>query len=162
MKEGTRSPAPAGGTKVPEVPAPPPPRGTPGPRIAVPQPRPSTGRAALPDGPVVVPDRAGRVELEPPVLALLSGRDEWTARSVASLLWSARLAGRAEAALTAGQVEILLGALGDAVALRRRGAGTLGCLDCKNEAEGRCSSHAHDLDRALAYSELALLLAARA
>jgi hypothetical protein len=96
------------------------------------------------------------------VLARLPGRDDRTARTVASLLWHARLAGQAQASLTASQVETLLAALGDAFVYRRGGADSLGCLDCENLAEGRCPSHAQDLDRARAYGELALLLAARA
>jgi hypothetical protein len=167
MKEGTHAPAPARGAEEPEVPqVPPAPPGAPAapglPGIAVPQPRPATGRVGLPDDPAPARDKAGSGEWERSVPAWRPGREEWTTRSMASLLCSARLAERATAALTASQVETLLAALGDAVAYRRCGADSLGCLDCESVTEGRCPLHAQNLDRARAYGELALLLAARA
>lgn len=118
MKDGMHAPAPARGGEVPEVPqVPPAPRGTPPapglPGIAIPQPRPATGRIVLPDDLPADLDE---------LLAWLPGRDDWTARTVASLLWHARLAGQAQAALTASQVETLLAALGDAFVYRRGGA----------------------------------------
>ena len=85
--------------------------------------------------------------------------DKRNAASVVSLLWRARLAGRAEA-LTQRQMEVVLGALSDAAAYRNSGAESLGCWDCENFPGSRCSEHAKDLDRARACSELASELAA--
>jgi hypothetical protein len=123
-------------------------------------PAPARG-AEVPKVPQVPP--APRSTPAPPLpgIAVPQPRPATGRVALAPLLWSARFAGRAEAPLTAGQVETLLDALGDAVVYRRCGADSLGCLDCENVPEGRCPSHAHDLDRARAYSELALLLAAR-
>lgn len=84
--------------------------------------------------------------------------DKRNAASVASLLWRARLAGRDEAALTPRQLEVVLGALGDAVLYRTSGADTSSCWDCENIPGGRCADHAKDADRARACADLALLL----
>jgi hypothetical protein len=86
--------------------------------------------------------------------------DKRNATSVVSLLWRARLAGRAEAALSGRQLEIVLGALADAAAYRESGAESLGCWDCENFPGGRCAEHAKDLDLAQACTELAAALAA--
>ncbi len=94
-------------------------------------------------------------------LARLVKWDKRNAMSVVSLLWRARLAGRAEAALTRRQLEIVLGALSDAAAYRASGADSVGCRDCENIPAGRCAEHAKDLDRAAACTELASVLGAR-
>lgn len=85
--------------------------------------------------------------------------DKRNAAAVASLLWRARAAGRAEVALTARQVEILVTALEDAAVYRTSGADALGCWDCENIPGGRCADHARDADRAHACTELAAQLA---
>jgi hypothetical protein len=72
----------------------------------------------------------------------------------------ARAAGRAEAALTTRQLEIMVTALEDAAVYRESGADALGCWDCENIPGGRCADHAKDTDRARAYTELAAQLAA--
>jgi len=87
--------------------------------------------------------------------------DKRNAASVVSLLWRARLAGRAEAALSDGELDIVLGALSDAASYRDSGADSLGCSDCENVLSGRCSEHAKDPDRARSCTELASALAAR-
>jgi hypothetical protein len=105
--------------------------------------------------------------------AMLGGRDRqflsrlvhWDKRNaatVASLLWRARLAGRAEVALAARQMEIVLTALEDAAAYRTSGAAAAGCWDCESIPGGRCADHARDADRARAFTELATVLAAGA
>ncbi len=86
--------------------------------------------------------------------------DKRNAASVVSLLWRARLAGRAEAALTGRQLEIVLGALTAAAAYHESGAGSVGCWDCENFPGGRCAEHAKELDLARACTELASVLAA--
>jgi hypothetical protein len=86
--------------------------------------------------------------------------DKRNVSSVISLIWRARLAGRAEVALTAPQLDVVLGALSDAAAYRDSGADSLGCWACENVPGGRCSEHVKDLDRARACSELASVLAA--
>jgi len=88
--------------------------------------------------------------------------DKRNAAAVASLLWRARLAGRAEVALTARQMEIVLTALEDAAAYRTSGAAAVGCWDCENIPCGRCADHARDADRARACTELAAHLASGA
>jgi hypothetical protein len=91
-------------------------------------------------------------------LARLIKWDKRNALSVISLLWRARQAGRAEAALTTRQLEIVLGALSDAATYRESGADSMGCWDCGNFPGGRCSEHAGDFDRARACHELASAL----
>lgn len=95
----------------------------------------------------------------------LSKLDHWDKRNaaaVASLLSRARATGRAEAGLTARQLEIVVTALEDAAVYRDSGADALGCWDCENIPGGRCTDHAKDADRARAYTELAAQLAAGA
>lgn len=92
-------------------------------------------------------------------LARLVKWDKRNALSVISLIWRARQAGRAEAALTARQLEIVLGALSDAATYRESGADSMGCWDCGNFPGGRCSEHVGDFDRARACTELASTLA---
>ena len=86
--------------------------------------------------------------------------DKRNAAAVVSLLWRARLAGRAEVALTERQLEIVLAALSDTAAYRTSGADSLGCWACENVPAGRCAEHAKDMDRASACAELAAALAA--
>jgi hypothetical protein len=92
-------------------------------------------------------------------LARLIKWDKRNALSVISLLWRARQAGRAEAALTTRQLEVVLGALSDAATYRESGADSMGCWDCGNFPGGRCPEHAGDFDRARACHELASALA---
>jgi hypothetical protein len=103
----------------------------------------------------------------------LSGRDRqflsrlvhWDKRNaavVASLLARTRLAGRAEAGLSARQLEIVLTALEDAAAYRTPGAEAADCWDCENIPGGRCADHSRDADRARACTELAAQLSAGA
>jgi hypothetical protein len=87
--------------------------------------------------------------------------DKRNAASVVSLLWRARLVGRAESGLSEGELAIVLGALSDAATYRDSGAGSLGCRDCENMLDGRCAEHAGDLDRARSCTELASVLAER-
>jgi hypothetical protein len=105
--------------------------------------------------------------------ASLNGRDrqllnklvQWDRRNaadVASLLWRARVAGRAEAGLTATQLEIVVTALDDAATYRDSGADALGCWDCESIPGGRCAEHSKDADRARACTELAAQLKAAA
>jgi hypothetical protein len=84
--------------------------------------------------------------------------DKRNAASVISLIWRARLAGRAEVALTAGQLAVVLGALSDAATYRDSGADSLGCWACENVPGGRCAEHVKDIDRARACTELASVL----
>jgi hypothetical protein len=86
--------------------------------------------------------------------------DKRNGAAVASLLWRARQAGRAEVALSARQMEIVLTALEDAAAYRTSGAVAAGCWDCANIPGGRCADHARDADRARACTELAAQLTA--
>jgi hypothetical protein len=81
--------------------------------------------------------------------------DKRNALSVVSLLRRARQAGQNEAALTLRQLEVVLGALGDAASYRSSGVASAGCWDCENVPTGRCAEHAKDNDRARAYAELA-------
>jgi hypothetical protein len=92
-------------------------------------------------------------------LARLIKWDKRNALSVISLLRRARQAGRAEAALTTRQLEVVLGALSDAATYRESGADSMGCWDCGNFPGGRCPEHAGDFDRARACHELATALA---
>jgi hypothetical protein len=86
--------------------------------------------------------------------------DKRNAAAVVSLLCEARAAGRAEAGLTARQLEIVVTALEDAAVYRDSGADALGCWDCENIPGGRCADHSKDADRARACTDLAAQLAA--
>jgi hypothetical protein len=92
--------------------------------------------------------------------------DKRNAASVASLLERAqeagREAGRAEAGLTARQLEVVVAALGDAAVYRASGAAAASCWDCELVPGGRCADHARDFDRASAYADLASTLSAPA
>ncbi len=91
-------------------------------------------------------------------LARLVHWDKRSAASVASLIWRARQAGRAEAALTPRQLETVLAALKDAAIYRSAGVAAASCWDCDMIPGGRCAEHAKDNDRARAYAELAVSL----
>jgi hypothetical protein len=90
-------------------------------------------------------------------------RDQRYTASLASVLWKARSAGRAEAALKPQELETVIGALKDAARYRESGADTMGCRDCENVPAGRCQEHSKDFDKAQACTDLARsLTAARA
>jgi hypothetical protein len=93
-------------------------------------------------------------------LSRLVKSDRRTASAVVSLIWRARLAGRAEVGLTARQLEMVLVALRDAATYRDSGIDSMGCWACENVPGGRCSEHVKDIDRARACTELASALAA--
>ena len=80
---------------------------------------------------------------------------------VVSLLWKARLAGRAEASMTPQELDTVIGALRDAARYRESGADTIGCWDCENVIAGsRCEEHSRDFDKARDCLALAQVLAA--
>jgi hypothetical protein len=80
---------------------------------------------------------------------------------VVSLLWKARLAGRAEASMTPQELDTVIGALRDAARYRESGADTIGCWDCENAIAGsRCEEHSRDFDTARDCLALAQVLAA--
>ncbi|MGH3274605.1 MAG: hypothetical protein ACRDNZ_09865 [Streptosporangiaceae bacterium] len=95
-------------------------------------------------------------------LARLVHWDKRSATAVASLLERAREAGwdagRASAALTHRQLELVVAALGDAAVYRASGTAAASCWDCELVPGGRCADHARDFDRAGAYTELARAL----
>jgi hypothetical protein len=76
------------------------------------------------------------------------------------VLWKARSAGRAEAALKPQELDTVIGALKDAARYRESGADTMGCRDCENVPGGRCQEHSKDYDKAQACTDLARSLAA--
>ncbi len=84
--------------------------------------------------------------------------DKRSAASVASLIRRARLAGRAEAALTPRQHEVVMMALRDAAVYRASGADAIGCWDCENCPGSQCADHARDSDRSRGYADLAVQL----
>jgi hypothetical protein len=101
----------------------------------------------------------------------LAGRDrqyldrlvKWDKRNAASLvavLWKARLAGRAEAAMKPRELGIVIGALRDSARCRESGADTVGCRDCEDVPGGRCQEHSKDCDRAQECTDLAATLTA--
>ncbi len=128
---------------------------------AVPRQEPESRRAGVRDALDGVLNGVALRSRDRQFLARLVKWDKRNAMSVVSLLWRARLAGRAEAALTRRQLEIVLGALSDAAAYRASGADSAGCRDCENIPAGRCAEHAKDLDRAAACTELVSVLGAR-
>ncbi len=91
-------------------------------------------------------------------LARLSQWDKRNASTVASLMLRARQQGRAEAGLSARQLETVLAALLDAFDYRTSGAAATGCWDCANWSSGLCSDHAGDADRARDFADLAATL----
>jgi hypothetical protein len=80
--------------------------------------------------------------------------DKRNAAAMVSLLWRARLAGRAEVTLSPDQLDVVLAALGDAAIYRDSGADSMGCWDCENVPGGWCAEHAKDRDRARACTDL--------
>jgi hypothetical protein len=86
--------------------------------------------------------------------------DKWNAASLVSLLWKARFAGRAEAAMKPQEVETVIGALKDAARYRESGADSLGCRDCEDVPAGRCQEHSKDFARARACTDLAASMTA--
>jgi hypothetical protein len=94
-------------------------------------------------------------------LARLAAGDRANATPVVSLLWKARLAGRAEAALAPQELDTVIRALKDAARYRESGADSMGCWDCENMlGPGRCAEHSQDYDRADACIALARVLTA--
>jgi hypothetical protein len=92
-------------------------------------------------------------------LSRLVKLDKRNGLAVVSLIWRARLAGRAEVGLTARQLDVVLVALRDAAVYRDSGIDSMGCWACENVPGGRCSEHVKDIDRARACTELATALA---
>jgi len=131
--------------------------------------------AALAGRPSVVPGSSGRVSARSALFAALSGVrlgthdrqfltrlvhwDKRNAASVASLVWRARQAGRAEGALTPRQLEVVMSALSDAAAYRGSGRVTVSRWDFDLfPGDGRCGEHTGNSDRARAYAEVAAQL----
>lgn len=131
----------------------------PDPARRVPQQGPESRRASVRDALDSALNGAVLCSRDRQFLSRLVKWDKRNAAAVVSLLWRARLAGRAEVALTERQLEVVLAALSDAAAYRTSGADSLGCWDCENVPAGRCAEHAKDLDRANACAELAAVLA---
>lgn len=92
-------------------------------------------------------------------LARLVNWDKRNAASVASLLRRAREAGRDEGGLTAGQREVVLAALTDAAIYRASGRASAFCWECEMVPGSKCEEHTGDGERALAYTEVARMLA---
>ena len=155
---GLGGPSGPGGPGVPGVPRPPGVRPRPG--AVPPQPR-GTCRATVRDALNTALRGITLDARDRQFLSRLVHWDKRNAAAVASLLWRARQAGRAEVALSARQMEIVLTALEDA-ARRVSATVAVGCWDCENIPGGRCADHARDADRARAYTELAASLAAGA
>jgi hypothetical protein len=107
------------------------------------------------------PARISQTRQDRPYRSRIGPCDRGDAGSVAALLWLARLTGRDEAVLTSRQLDIVLGALGDAIAYRDSGVNALGCWDCENVPGGKCAEHARNADTARVYAELASALSAR-
>jgi len=137
-----------------------PPRVRPGQPLVPPQSRGGTCRATVRDALDVALRGITLSGRDRQFLGRLVHWDKRNAAAVASLIGRARLAGRAEATLSARQLEIVLTALEDAAVYRTSGADMLGCWDCENIPGGRCADHAKDADRARACTELAAQLAA--
>lgn len=95
-------------------------------------------------------------------LGRLVNWDKRNAVSVASLLWRAREAGREEAGLSPEQREIVLAALTDAAIYRASGRASAFCWECEIVPGSKCQEHTGDGERALAYTQVARMLAAQA
>lgn len=95
-------------------------------------------------------------------LSRLVNWDKRNAASVASLLLRARQAGRSEARLTDQQREIVLAALTDAAVYRAAGRASAFCWECEMVPGSKCGEHAGDGERALAYTQVARMIAAQA
>ena len=144
----------------------------PGRSVAVPEPRASQGSVHDPSaaaGPPQEPevrrpsvrdaletalDGAELCRRDQQFLSRLIKWDKRNAAAMVSLLWRARLAGRAEVTLSPDQLDVVLAALGDAAIYRDSGADSMGCWDCENVPGGWCSEHAKDRDRARACTDL--------
>ena len=131
--------------------------------------------AGLAGRPSAVPGSSGRVSARSALFAALSGVrlgthdrqfltrlvhwDKRNAASVASLVWRARQAGRAEGALTPRQLEVVMSALSDAAAYRGSGRVTVSRWDFDLfPGDGRCGEQTGNSDRARAYAEVAAQL----
>lgn len=95
-------------------------------------------------------------------LGRLVNWDKRNAVSVASLLWRAREAGREESGLSPKQREIVLAALTDAAIYRASGRASAFCWECEMVPGSKCQEHTGDGERALAYTQVARMLAAQA
>lgn len=95
-------------------------------------------------------------------LGRLVNWDKRNAVSVASLLWRAREAGREEAGLSPEQRGIVLAALTDAAIYRASGRASAFCWECEMVPGSKCQEHTGDGERALAYTQVARMLAAQA
>lgn len=93
-------------------------------------------------------------------LGRLVNWDKRNAASVASLLQRVREAGREEA-LSPEQREIVLAALTDAAIYRASGRASAFCWECEIVPGTKCEEHASDGERALAYTQVARMLAAQ-
>src|SRR6266568_2312481 len=91
--------------------------------------RPESRRASVRDALDTALNGAVLCSRDRQFLSRLVKWDKRNAAAVVSLLWRARLAGRAEVALTERQLEIVLAAL-SAAAYRTSGADSLGCWAC--------------------------------
>jgi len=120
--------------------------------VAVPEPRASRGPVQDPSAALDPPQELCRRDQQ--FLSRLIKWDKRNAAAMVSLLWRARLAGRAEVTLSPDQLEVVLAALSDAATYRDSGADSLGCWDCENVPGGWCSEHAKDRDRARACTDL--------
>jgi hypothetical protein len=134
------------------------------PAVAVPaaSPSPVTRRSAVRDELDAVLAGATLTGRDRQFLSRLVHWDKRHATSVLSLLRRARMAGRAEAALSPVQLETVLAALEDAVIHRVASVEAVTCWDCEKTRGGRCADHARDFERARDYAELAALLSAEA
>lgn len=145
----------------------------PSPSTTIPRPSPAEPGAAdsgesWPEPPYTIPPEV----LDGALAGMgLAGRDrqfldrlvKWDKRNAASLvsvLWKARLAGRAEAAMKPRELGIVIGALRDSARYRESGADTMGCRDCEDVPGGRCQEHSKDFDRAQECTDLAAALTA--
>jgi hypothetical protein len=121
----------------------------------------ASGRAAARDALDAVLSGVRLGSRERQFLRRLVQWDKRNAASVAALLWRARMTGREEAALTARQLDLVLGALSDAARYRTSGADAMGCWDCENLPGSRCAEHSRDADRARAYLDIGAQLSGR-
>jgi len=98
------------------------------------------------------------------IVAWLTGWDDPTCRTIASLMWRCRLAGAAAApgsvVLTPGDAEVVCHALADASAWRSWRAEGPGCEECARLDPGRCRGHSRD-EMSSGYDGLLGRLAAR-
>jgi hypothetical protein len=92
------------------------------------------------------------------IITWLTGWDDPTCRTIASLLWRCRLAGAVAApgsvVLTPADAEVARQALADASAWRTWRAEGAGCEECQRLDPGRCGVHALDESVAAGYDGL--------